>query len=285
MVKLGAALKNIRLQAGITQQEMCEGVCSVSAYSKIERDIHNIDIDTLCEIFDNNLGVIDVDSFLKIMLSENSKSEESRLLESISQALVLKDKDKFEKIRKEAINKNLSELIKEGLAYAETSFGIAKKWPATPEIKKRIQILYRVENWGGIAVSNLRTLLPFMDSKERVSFIKLVHRTFKGEDLDNDFRTEFLFLLVDYLKILLNDEAPKEDFILPFNIVGEIASPLYDEGHFGYSFIVKKIEAIVTEDKDLYRDIVVIQKAIKMVPEDESESLEDNKYYQKRNLK
>ena len=100
---IGEALKEIRLQAGLTQKEMCDGVCSVSAYSKIEHGIHKIDLDTLCEILDNNKGLINSDYFLSSILSENNKQAESKVLKSISTALLVRDVEKFNEIKEKVI--------------------------------------------------------------------------------------------------------------------------------------------------------------------------------------
>ncbi len=40
---IGKALKQLRLHAGLTQDQMAAGIISESYYSKVERDIHNID--------------------------------------------------------------------------------------------------------------------------------------------------------------------------------------------------------------------------------------------------
>lgn len=47
---IGQALKSLRLHAGLTQEEMAAEIMSVSFYSKVERDIHEIDTDTLIKL-------------------------------------------------------------------------------------------------------------------------------------------------------------------------------------------------------------------------------------------
>lgn len=59
---IGKALKQLRLHAGLTQDQMAAGIISESYYSKVERDIHNIDAKLLIDIL--RVHGFDVISFL-----------------------------------------------------------------------------------------------------------------------------------------------------------------------------------------------------------------------------
>ena len=55
---VGEALKQMRLQAGLTQTEMTAGVVSESFYSKIERGVHAVDVQVLINILSDVAGSI-----------------------------------------------------------------------------------------------------------------------------------------------------------------------------------------------------------------------------------
>lgn len=286
---IGEALKEVRLQAGLTQKEMCDGVCSVSAYSKIEHGIHKIDLDTLCEILDNNRGLINSDYFLSSILSENNKQAESKVLKSISTALIVRDVEKFNEIKEKVIKENtLTDLIKEYLDYGENILTESEEGKTYPKIRERVQILERIEEWNGVAIEELRLILPFVSIKESSNFIKKIYRRLKkspDNNFEKSFTINFLALLVDYLYVLLNENAAEELFIFSFNIIHEITNSFYLQEFFGYGLIARKIEAIVNREENIYHDIVKIQKFIGMLPSNESEILEDNKFFKQRHNK
>lgn len=58
---IGSALKQLRTKLGLTQAEMAAGIISVSFYSKVERDIHDIGTTELIELL--NQHNIDVTTF------------------------------------------------------------------------------------------------------------------------------------------------------------------------------------------------------------------------------
>lgn len=59
---IGEALKQARLHRGLTQEQMANGIISESFYSKVERDVHQIDTNLLLNILISQH--IDVGSFL-----------------------------------------------------------------------------------------------------------------------------------------------------------------------------------------------------------------------------
>lgn len=59
---IGEALKQARLHRGLTQEQMANGIISESFYSKVERDVHQIDTNLLLNILISHH--IDVGSFL-----------------------------------------------------------------------------------------------------------------------------------------------------------------------------------------------------------------------------
>lgn len=59
---VGEALKQLRSQLGLTQEQMAGGIISESYYSKVERNLHIIDAKSLIMIL--RVHDIDMSSFL-----------------------------------------------------------------------------------------------------------------------------------------------------------------------------------------------------------------------------
>lgn len=84
---IGQALKSLRLHAGLTQEEMAAGIVSVSFYSKVERDIHEIDTNTLIKILSTHR--FDVVEFLLELLIK-IKVKVIHIMRSSQKLLLLK---------------------------------------------------------------------------------------------------------------------------------------------------------------------------------------------------
>lgn len=54
MVTIGSQLKKTRILLGLTGEQMCKGVLTESAYSRVERGQSEIDIDKLIELLNNH---------------------------------------------------------------------------------------------------------------------------------------------------------------------------------------------------------------------------------------
>ena len=78
---IGSALKQLRTKLGLTQAEMAAGIHSVSFYSKVERDIHDIGTTELIEL--HKQPHIDVSNFLTTYISPKSKPN-TDILEQIN---------------------------------------------------------------------------------------------------------------------------------------------------------------------------------------------------------
>lgn len=74
-MKIGDILKAYRVRAGLTQEQMTGGVVSESFYSKVERGIHKIDVDTLVEMLQAN--GFSTSALFMYMDEEAAKKEDS----------------------------------------------------------------------------------------------------------------------------------------------------------------------------------------------------------------
>lgn len=100
---VGEALKQIRLQAGLTQTQMTAGVVSESFYSKVERGVHAIDVQTLVNILSaHHMDVVHFFSLLNYQKSETEPNFE--LINEISFAQNKKDIKRLNKIKKKIEN-------------------------------------------------------------------------------------------------------------------------------------------------------------------------------------
>ncbi|EEJ71604.1 helix-turn-helix domain-containing protein [Lactobacillus ultunensis] len=82
---IGEALKEERHKLGLTQKEMVKDLLSISEYSKIENNIHNIDANTLFSLLE--LHNIEIKNFYKKIQSEYLISENKLNLEFITKEL------------------------------------------------------------------------------------------------------------------------------------------------------------------------------------------------------
>ena len=100
---VGEALKQMRLQAGLTQTEMTAGVVSESFYSKIERGVHAVDVQVLINILSaHHMDVVHFFSLLNFQKSETEPNFE--IINQISFAQNKKDISALDKIKKELEN-------------------------------------------------------------------------------------------------------------------------------------------------------------------------------------
>lgn len=101
---IGQALKSLRLHAGLTQEEMAAGIVSVSFYSKVERDIHEIDTNTLIKILSTHRFDV-VEFFARVVNQDKSEGNPYYEIESeITFAKNTKDLKKLDEISKKLKN-------------------------------------------------------------------------------------------------------------------------------------------------------------------------------------
>ena len=94
---IGEALKQLRLHAGLTQNQMAAGLMSESFYSKVERDVHEIDANLLIELL--TAHHFDVVSFFARVSNQDLRTEPNfDLMNQISFAQNKKDLKTLDKI-------------------------------------------------------------------------------------------------------------------------------------------------------------------------------------------
>lgn len=100
---IGEALKQIRLQAGLTQTQMAADIITESFYSKVERGVHSIDADTLINLL--TAHHLDVIHFFTLIANQKSVAQPHfDLVNKITFAQNRKDIRALDKIASEIQN-------------------------------------------------------------------------------------------------------------------------------------------------------------------------------------
>lgn len=100
---IGEALKQIRLQAGLTQTQMAADIITESFYSKVERGVHSIDADTLINLLIAHH--LDVIHFFTLIANQKSVAQPHfDLVNKITFAQNRKDIRTLDKIASEIQN-------------------------------------------------------------------------------------------------------------------------------------------------------------------------------------
>lgn len=210
---IGQALRKERLNLGLTQQQMCEGVLSRSFYAKVESGQYRINAESLFEILLRHQ--IDITEFLRL-IRENYISEECRIenqfANKMDQAVSTKDINALEKYCQQIINISNNEVLKLRalitLAYfrdeldkidtetakkIEVEFDEGKKWTRRPELLRL-----------------LANTMPLW-SQDKLDFLigRLVAKARK-EDVSELMMERYLRLLENYLVICYERKVQKK---------------------------------------------------------------------------
>lgn len=226
-MNIGSLLKQTRKRLGLTQQEMAGNVLSYSYYSKIERGIHDINVNDLIKILD--LHKIDIHSFFKTV--ENNSSLQYRKL------YIRKLKSYYYKSKVDAI-KSLQKQIKQStnlhkvdksyliaismemIAICENDFSLIDS-----NIKNTLKkIIFSFDSWSKDALEIFVMSMPVFDEKELEYLINLIYKKTKPF---SSHTTEDQILLacipVNYFHIsILRNYESKVTFNICNNILNEL---------------------------------------------------------------
>ncbi|MBD5429651.1 helix-turn-helix transcriptional regulator [Lactobacillus sp.] len=280
---IGEILKGIRKEAGLSQSEMCEGVLSVSAYSKIERGIHKIDIDTLYEILGRNSSIIDVKTFLYELLF-NSNGEEGQLYLEINLAFLSKNlkalKELTNEIKNNFTNKQLLNTANLALLSLQQVDIDKVSNNMKSYINKQIMTLRSIEVWNLSSLNQLRMLLPFLESNESNFYLVKIWKNYqKGQKRSLTFLEVYVEALLVYCEILLKRHSSKDSFAQPLKLIDDILMEADFGSLFGFGIKAKKINALINQDSQTYEKISQAEKLIGLILANESDKIEDNPYF------
>ena len=288
---IGEVLKEIRVQAGLTQKEMCDGVCSVSAYSKIERGVHEIDIETLISILSRNSVMLVIEDLFKTLLVNSTKinggGKDAPIAIDLNMAFMANDLDALNKlkIKIHALPDNKKLLENWKLMYSSLSKK-DKSFSLNQSAKKKIESFRRVENQNIISLTQLQLLLPYLSSEESFLYIKIIWDkvNFKYLEVSNIpfiFLKSYVKVIILHLELLLKRHAKKEDFKEPLEIINTILKNVDYQPIVSLGIKAKKIESIINRDEKTYKKIIKVEKIMGLCNENITEEVNDHPYYRK----
>ncbi|WP_308555577.1 helix-turn-helix transcriptional regulator [uncultured Lactobacillus sp.] len=260
---IGQALKSLRLHAGLTQEEMAAGIMSVSFYSKVERDIHEIDTNTLIKL----LAVHRFDAisfFTQVVNQDKNIGNPYYSIESeITFARNTKDLKKLDEI-----NKRIKEedsipnwlRFRVELAYAWVTH--SNKY-ISPELKKKVRNgeILPTDNWDRRSYYFLSQAVIFMDIKEAYEQVNLAYAAFKKHPATDPFSLQFVsWIAVNFLNCCYHQKADVKytkssiEFLRSLPITPEI----------GFSAVLGTYyEALFNHDQKVVDAVILVLKKSK----------------------
>ena len=182
-MEIGEALKALRLQAGMTQTEMADGIITESAYSKVERNVHSIDADVLFKI----LLAHHFDP-ITFFLNIGYKKENNGTLDVLNKMMYAqnkKDLHALDKIEAE-IKEQYPDKIPDRLAFR---LAMSKAWithsskNVDPKIKKKAKSLALNIDWDRNAYHYLSQACILMSIQDATKLFDIAAKSYRKNPL------------------------------------------------------------------------------------------------------
>lgn len=210
---IGEALKQTRLHAGLTQEEMAAGIISESFYSKVERDIHEIDANLLIRILSKHH--FDAGSFFsQVNNSDNTTDPDFDLMNQISFAQNRKDLKKLDEITAKIANRGgtcpPSFWLKFRLenAYAWVLHSDKR---ISPELKRKVKAVIMDEDWNRTAYHYLSQAVIFLDIDDAYQLVDSAFRSYEKNLATDTFTLQFVAIIaVNFLNCCFHKNASKK---------------------------------------------------------------------------
>ncbi|WP_308558135.1 helix-turn-helix transcriptional regulator [uncultured Lactobacillus sp.] len=260
-MSIGEALKQLRLHAGLTQQQMAGGIISESFYSKVERDVHEIDANLLIELLTSHH--FDVVSFFTNVANQNTKTEPNfELMNQISFAQNRKDLQALDKIKAE-----IEESQTKPSFWLRFRLDNAYAWVLhsnkmiSPEMKKKVKSIIMDENWNRTAYHYLSQAVIFLDIDEAYQMVDSAFRAYEKKPQSDTFTLQFVAIIaVNFLNCCYHQEE-KVDKKYIDRAVGFLRE-LPKDGVIGINSVLGTYyEAVFNDDKEMADMIVKVLKA------------------------
>lgn len=192
---IGEALKQLRLHAGLTQEQMASGLMSESFYSKVERDVHEIDANLLIELL--TAHHFDVVSFFTKVSNQDSRMEPNfDLMNQISFAQNKKDLKALDKIAQKikmgVYSPNFWLQFRLENAYA---WVLHSNKMISPELKQKVKSLIMDENWNRTAYHYLSQAVIFLDIDEAYQLVDSAFRAYEKKTETDTFTLQFVAMI------------------------------------------------------------------------------------------
>ncbi|QQP27902.1 helix-turn-helix domain-containing protein [Lactobacillus ultunensis] len=220
---IGEALKQVRLHEGLTQEQMAAGIISESFYSKVERDVHQIDANLLLDILVAHH--IDVGSFFSKISNQKTKQEpDFDLMNQISFAQNKRDLHKLDEITEEIKNRKEKPSF-----WLQFRLENAYAWTLhsgdqiDPELKKKVKAIIVDENWNRTAYHYLSQAVIFLDIDDAYQLVNSAFRAYKKRPATDTFTLQFVAMIaVNFLNCCYHKHASKKYAELAIQFLREL---------------------------------------------------------------
>lgn len=254
---VGEALKQLRLHAGLTQEQMAAGIVSESFYSKVERDIHDIDTKVLMDILTvHRFNVIEF--FGKIWNQPTPKNPDFDLVAQISDAQNKKDLGKLNEITAKIQNGGdkipLYVQIKLESAYAWITHS---NQHASPQFKRHIKSIMLDKNWTQSSYNYLSQAVIFLDIDDAYYLVNSAFRSYEKNPKYDTFTIQFVAnIAVNFLNCCYHKNAKKEYVDRAVNF---LRNSLPKDGAIGISSVLGTYyEALFNNDKEMAKMVIKV---------------------------
>lgn len=261
-MRVGKALKAIRTELGLTQEEMAAGVISKSFYSKVENGYHHLDSETLFDIMTAHRDKIDATDFFSFFLTYDPQENNIRKLKDLANGGQIAKFDEFvERIKKSGeMTPDLEEKIYWANIFLKGN-EYKKVHPIPASLEKKKEGLLKNEDWNYFSYRTLNTLLPILDSELRNTLIKEAIKSFKKRKVYGISTLEEFGagLLTTSLTVLWRDGKKRNDKLMRMVIKTIVDLPLISRLD-GAKNAALYYEAILDDDKELIQAYKTIFK-------------------------
>lgn len=257
---IGEALKQLRLHAGLTQNQMAAGLMSESFYSKVERDVHEIDANLLIELL--TIHHFDVVSFFTRVGNQDMRTEPNfGLMNQISFAQNRKDLKTLDKIRAEVKNgkvkSNFWLQFRLENAYA---WVLHSNKMISLEMKKKVKSIIMDENWNRTAYHYLSQAVIFLDIDEAYQLVDSAFRAYDKKPETDTFTLQFVAMIaVNFLNCCYHqrDAIQKKYVDRAVNFLRELPK----DGAIGINSVLGTYyEAIFSGDTEMVDMVIKVLK-------------------------
>lgn len=241
-ILIGSALKNKRKELGLSQKEMVGSILSVSYYSKVERDLFDINVNDLTKIL--ALHGIDIVRFFQ-EVRINKFSTQEILTKKLQQAFYEQNLDEINhvivQINELEYNDHLILLAKLMKCAMQCNLNLI----SSKEKRKIKSEIFNTDNWDTFSLQLFSTSMLIFDFEELTAMVNSIFNHFKMIKSSDKYVQELIAsIAINYLQNCYNHNNPK-------NInqaLREIESLPEDPLFIGYKEIALYYKAVFTKD-------------------------------------
>lgn len=261
-MRVGKALKAIRKELGLTQEEMAAGVISKSFYSKVENGLHQLDSETLFDIMLAHKDRINATDFFSFFLVADPQEQYLREVNDILNGGHYSKLEEFqERIKKRG---EMTPYLEETIYYCGVLLKgeeYKKNNPLPESLVKKKEQLLKNEEWNYFSYRTLKNLLPILDREVRDTLINEAINSFKKRKIHGNSTIEMFGggLLAGSLTILWHDGEKRDNKLMRRIIEAIKELPLFSELD-GAKNAALYYEAILDNNKELIQAFETIFK-------------------------